>query len=307
MDPAEVFFKQIDDERDIYELAELHHQKRKKVGDVLGKLASIEQTNGDLKLEGDNLVCEATGKKYPVKNDVVSFITTEGTGHEEWERLNKQFLNYHRSLSVYTLVNAAPIINYVSIKSKIGLTKDATVVDIGGGTGHTFCSFFRYPETLDYILIDPNLRLLHDQFLRVYPQLNELPLTHLLAYAENLPIKSETADVVMSISAIDHMKDYKQFIKEAFRILKPGGKFLLSSHLDIDDYPVPRKKVAPLSYGFFEKAARYLYYRKYRVGKDDHTFHFPDTTPMIEAMKEAGFSIEDEETFKRYFYIVGKK
>jgi ubiquinone/menaquinone biosynthesis C-methylase UbiE len=37
---------------------------------------------------------------------------------------------------------------------------------------------------------------------------------------------------VTSISAIDHYSDYKKFMSEAHRILKPGGIIIIWSHVD---------------------------------------------------------------------------
>ena len=51
---------------------------------------------------------------------------------DEWMKLNKQFLNYHKSLSVYTAINSTPIINYLSLETEFGLMKNKKVLDIGG-------------------------------------------------------------------------------------------------------------------------------------------------------------------------------
>ncbi len=187
--------------------------------------------------------------------------------------------------------------------------KNIKVLDVGGGTGHTHCSFFHFPETIDYYLLDPNLRLLHDQFIRLYPKLSYLKMGHILANAEFLPIKDNSFDVVLNISAIDHLDDYKKFISEAYRVLKPGGKFLVSSHLDVQKLGEDQTKVKSkiFSSSFWERVSRYLYYKKYAVGSDDHTLHLEDGKPIEEALLESSFSIKKEEVFKRYFYFVAEK
>lgn len=38
-----------------------------------------------------------------------------------------------------------------------------------------------------------------------------------------------TFDAVVSLDVIEHIKDDKQFLSEFFRILKPGGRFLLGT------------------------------------------------------------------------------
>jgi ubiquinone/menaquinone biosynthesis C-methylase UbiE len=297
-------YKLIDKERNIYELADLYPQCRMEVAEYVDLLqdpiAQTSLTIEDTKLVGDN--------KYNIEDNVANF-TVNDTTSDEWKRLNKQFLNYHKSLSVYTLLNAAPIINYIALKTEIGLLKNVKVLDVGGGTGHSHCSFFQFPETIEYYLLDPNLRLLHDQFIRLFPKLSNLKMGHILANAEYLPIKDNSFDVVINISAIDHLDDYKKFISEAFRVLKPGGKFLVSSHLDVPqkDEDKTKAKSKIFSSSFWERVSRYLYYRKHAVGSDDHTLHLEDGKPIEEALLESGFTIKKEEIFKRYFYFVAEK
>jgi ubiquinone/menaquinone biosynthesis C-methylase UbiE len=298
-------------ERYIYEIAELYEQNRHDISDKLDILASPNSLGNPLKKVGDKLVCENTNTEYVIKNNVVDFCKNQfEKSEDEWARLNAQFMNYHKSLSVYTLINSVPLLNYLAEKSGLGELKNAKVIDIGAGTGHTLCSFFQNPETLDYYLCDPNLRLLHDQFLRIYPRLAKLKLTHLLCYAEQLPFKSEVADLVMSLSAIDHFKDYKTFFKEGYRVCKKDGLIFVSSHLDVPASKRIQKvsvKSKLFSISFWERVSRYLYYRKYKVGTDDHTNHFDTIEPIEKAMNDAGFKTQSKEEFFGHFWIIGKK
>ena len=298
------FLTLIDKERNIYEEADLFNQLRKPVSEYLDVLQD-PNTKEELQLKGEELVGE---KSYNTKNNIANF-TNNDINSEEWNRLNLQFLNYHKSLSVYTAVNSTPIINYLSLKTEIGLMKNIKVLDVGGGTGHTHCSFFHFPESVDYYLIDPNLRLLHDQFIRFYPKLSYLPMAHILGNAESLPIKNNSFDVVLNISAIDHLNDYQKFIGEAFRVLKKGGTLLISSHLDVPpaDEDRTKTKTKVFSFGFCERLSRFLYYKKHKVGNDDHTLHLENMDPIESALLNQGFVITKKETFKRYFWITASK
>jgi ubiquinone/menaquinone biosynthesis C-methylase UbiE len=311
MTPEQIYLNLIDKERNIYEPAQLFHQNREAVSNYIDNMRNPSDNDGILTIEGNQVKCEKTGKVFTKQDEVLDFIkaTEKKPEDKEWERLNEQFLNYHKSLSVYTLLNSVPVANYLALKSGMGNLKDKTVVDVGAGTGHAWCSFFQYPETIDYYLVDPNLRLLHDQFIRIYPKLTQLKLKHVMAFAEELPFKSNFTDVVMSLSAIDHFKDYKAFFAESFRILKPGGTLFLSSHLDVPASAADATKTSQklLSDTFFERLARYLYYKRSKVGHDDHTYHFDSLEPFETGMKEKGFIIEKSEIFKRYFFVVAKK
>ena len=306
----DIFFNMIDNDRNIYEHSVLFNQCRKAPNEFLKYLANPYASSEGLQEEGDTLICKSSNMRFPISENVIDFRNKdEVKNRAEWERLNTQFLNYHKSLTVFTLLNSLPINHYVSIMSEMGALQNAKVVDVGAGTGHTFNSFFNFPESIEYYLVDPNLRLLHDHFLRVYPKLAQLPLSHLLAYAEYLPFRDGFADVVLSLSAIDHYNDYLAFFSEAHRILRPGGKVLISSHLDIPPAIADkgRKLSNWMSESFLERLTRYLYYRKNRLGKDDHTYHFKNIDIFVQGLEEKGFKILKAETFKRYFFVLAEK
>lgn len=298
MDYLNYYLNITDKERNIYEPAELIEQNRLSVNEYRNLLQNPIDGN---EIDEDYLLANT-------QNDVVGFI--QNTKHSnEWNLLNKQFLNYHKSLSLYTLINSVPINNYIALHSGIGFLKNLKVADIGGGTGHAFCSFFQYPETIEYYLIDPNLRLLHDQFIRIFPKLSYLKMGHILAKAEQIPFKEEVFDLTMSLSAIDHMEDFKKFISEANRITKKGGLVFISSHFDFPESPEDATKFSAkiFSNTLWERIVRFLYYRKFKVKSDDHTFHFSNTEPIINELKNNGLTIEKEHCFKRYFYIIARK
>ena len=305
MKEASLYLELIDKEKNIYNLASLYSQNRVDVEDYIDILID-PYDKSNLKVV-DNLV-HGANRKYELTENIVNF-TNHKINSEDWVNLNNQFLNYHKSLSAYTLLNSSPINNYLSLDSGIGFERNLRVLDVGGGTGHTHASFFQFPDEIEYFLLDPNLRLLHDQFIRIFPKLTYLKMAHILAYAENIPFQDNSFDLILNISSVDHMNDYKKFISEVYRVLKPGGKFLISSHLDVScsNNDKVKFKDKMFSYNFFERLSRYLYFKKHHVGSDDHTLHLEDEKPIEIELLKNDFKILKQKIFKRYFYFVAQK
>lgn len=47
--------------------------------------------------------------------------------------------------------------------------------------------------------------------------------------ATNLSFPDSTFDIVVSFEVIEHIKDYRKYLKEVFRVLKKGGYFIFST------------------------------------------------------------------------------
>lgn len=58
--------------------------------------------------------------------------------------------------------------------------------------------------------------------------------------AEDLPLADENFDIVIATFLIVHLKDLRVFFDEVYRVLKPGGRFLLSN---INQRKAPEVKI----------------------------------------------------------------
>jgi ubiquinone/menaquinone biosynthesis C-methylase UbiE len=312
--------------RNIYQEALLFEQNRKDIASYLDDLRHPFRPEERLTLKESSLSTNNTDTFF-IKNKVIDFRTSSASDSElnkKWDGLNNILVNYQKYLTPYVLLNSLPVYNYIGEKTGLNKIKNAKVVDVGAGTGQIFGTFFYHQESIDYFLVDPNLRLLHDQFLRLYPKLSYYPIAHLLCYAENLPFKSEFADLVMSISSIDHFKDYKLFMAESHRILKPGGYILIASHLD-DVSNKSEKPMSPIELdktltvrSFKQKIynrialkceywAKKFHNKKRGQIQDDHMHHFENTKTLEKSLVEAGFVVEQAEIFNHNFFIKAKK
>lgn len=312
--------------RNIYQEAQLFEQNRKDVSTYLNALSDPFHPDEPLRIEGNSLVSDK-GNSFPVRNNVIDFReggAAKSNLDAQWNELNKTLINYQKYLTPYVLLNSLSVYSYIGEKTGLNVLKNARVVDVGAGTGQIYGTFFFHQESIDYYLVDPNLRLLHDHFLRLYPKLVHYPLSHLLCYAEHLPFVSGSVDLVMSISSIDHFKDYRQFIAESARILRSGGQILIASHLDgpstkPDRVPTPaelqvnneprsiKHKVYNRLNLKFERYAAKFHGKKRGTVPDDHMHHFENTDVLAEALRDGGFVVEQAEVFNHNFFIKARK
>jgi ubiquinone/menaquinone biosynthesis C-methylase UbiE len=115
----------------------------------------------------------------------------------------EEYLIYcHRSDSFKTRWTAA-----------LGDWTDKVVVDIGCGPGNIFATLKGKPKVLIGIDVAP----------KSLEIASELGYTPLLADATNLPLISGFADIVTLNAALHHCEDMEAVLKEAARLVKPGG------------------------------------------------------------------------------------
>lgn len=107
------------------------------------------------------------------------------------------------------------------------------------------------------------------------------------ADARNLPFKNNSFKTVISISTLEHIPNNAKVFKEAYRVLKPGGKFY---------FTVPTEKLfdglivvkALKTVGLTSIA--YLYFRA--INKAFKHVFVPDERIWLKLAKGAGFDIE---------------
>ena len=120
-----------------------------------------------------------------------------------------------------------------------------TVLDLGSGGGiDCFMAAKKVGETGHVIGVDMTAEMLEKA------RLNQIKLgfTNVefrLGEIEHLPVADNTVDVIISNCVVNLSPDKPQVFREAFRVLKPGGKLALSDI--VTDGPLPQEVKDSLS------------------------------------------------------------
>ena len=97
-----------------------------------------------------------------------------------------------------------------------------TVLEIGCGEGYGISELVNFSEK--YIGVDK-----FDTFISEEIKKNNDIVFHKMEIPPLLNIEANSIDFVVTFQVIEHIQDDHYFLKEIFRVLKPGGKLLLTT------------------------------------------------------------------------------
>lgn len=113
-----------------------------------------------------------------------------------------------------------------------GLTVGETLVDLGSGTGvECFIAAKNVGPTGKAIgvdMTDAMLRIACRAREQVYRELGYANIEFKKGYLESLPLENNSADVVISNCVINLSHNKRRVFSEMLRVLKPGGRFVIS-------------------------------------------------------------------------------
>ncbi len=112
-----------------------------------------------------------------------------------------------------------------------------TVLDLGSGAGlDCFFAAKKVGETGRVIGVDMTLEMI-ERARSSAKRLNIQNVEFRQGYLEELPVESDMVDVIISNCVINLAPDKSKVFTEAYRVLKPGGKFAVSDI--VTDGPLP--------------------------------------------------------------------
>jgi ubiquinone/menaquinone biosynthesis C-methylase UbiE len=143
-----------------------------------------------------------------------------------------QFMNYGykpTAAEVAHLPACSDIVNqqlsanmYHYLAAKIEM-KDKSVLEVGSGRGGGARYIVEYFKPLKYIGLD-----IAQNAVDLANRLHALPgLKFIQGSGENIPLNDGAVDVVVNVESSHGYGDVEKFLREVYRVLKPGGHLLL--------------------------------------------------------------------------------
>ena len=165
-------------------------------------------------------------------------------------------------------------------------SKNKNLIDVACGTGDIAKLYIKSTnEEADIMCVDPNINMINSSKKRLD---NFKNIKWSLSSAENLKIKSNSYDFYTISFGLRNTKNIKKSLEEAYRVLKPGGKFvcLEFSKIENKNFDIIYKKYSKIipSIGKFVVGDDKPY--EYLVKSIEN---FINQEELVELMKKSNF------------------
>ena len=202
-----------------------------------------------------NSVFSQVYKKYDLMNDIMSLGV-----HRVWK---EKFIDW---------MNPQP---------------NTKLIDVASGTGDIANLFFTKSDgTGEVICVEPNKEMLSRGKIKLKKYKS---VKWINSSAESIPIEGNTFDYYSISYGIRNVSDINKVLKEAFRVLKPGGRFMCLEFSKIDN------EILNFLYKQYSKTIPYI--GKFIVGSDkpykyliDSIDKFYNQKELSKLIKNNGFS-----------------
>lgn len=171
---------------------------------------------------------------------------------------NKQDVKKQFGRSAYSYVSSEIHSKGGDLKILVDMaytTGEEEVLDVATGGGHTANTFAPLVRQVTAMDLTPEMLIAAEKFIKGNGHEN---VQFIEGDAEKMPLSDDSFDIVTCRIAPHHFPHLENFISEVYRVLKPGGQFLL------DDNVAPEDDELDRFYNQIEKMRDYSHYRAWK-------------------------------------------
>ncbi|MCE2539565.1 MAG: class I SAM-dependent methyltransferase [Acidobacteria bacterium] len=175
---------------------------------------------------------------------------------------------------------------------RAGLERLGRVLDDGCGGGGMCVSIAEETELVIGIDLDERFAEAGTRLARERGVAN-------LAFAQSdgcrLPFPDGTFDTVLSHAVIEHVADYRTYLRDAYRVLRPGGRVFLQTApvLSPSGSHLPRLKVRVPLYLLVGRRAAYAAYRWIAANRPHWIDTPPEASSFLTAARNGRLKVDD--------------
>ncbi len=178
---------------------------------------------GKLEFENDSFRCNNCHKRYPVESGIPVFLIPEEEKEKNYishYKTDAEAFDYFRVKDKQVTHDNRRIEEYVSSFIPQGTR---CILDVGSGRAWVARRFANEQTTVWSLDISlTNVR-------KALDQITEDNHLGIVADANNLPFADGTFDCVISTEVVEHVQEPATFINSLLRVVKPGGKLILTT------------------------------------------------------------------------------
>lgn len=166
------------------------------------------------------------------------------------------------------------------LKALISNSKAKTALDIATGAGHAAKTIAPYVQNVIAVDVTPEM-LAAAQNVAATNRLTNIEFVE--ATAEKLPFSAFAFDLAVCRIAAHHFDEVSAFLREAYRVLKEGGRLYLLDNVALEEDALDR------------------FYNKLETYRDPSHVRAYKKSEWLKMAEEAGFTVKQLHTFCKQF------